>query len=398
MWNISTEAKERFAQNNLLPIHESEEDWENAIREAKEEDEDLFATLKEELDEVREQLKHVLPNRFIPYLENDTLNHPSLPKAVREDYLEWMRKGDQEFEQILEAASENTQHAIPFLSAEAQEVFNESFHDSTIERMDRDGDSLHVYINTDGGFSSKALMHLIFKGILSEETDVPLQVGQWFIYDELQKTDDGFAFRVLFECPDSQWTISASEIDARYFYRPKQFTLLQDKDQLENMSLDEYVSMLDTEYSYWFITPDAEFKVHLQSGAFVIENGTLEMNENEMIVIAGNEKFTYDLDEYSPLQFIYTNIYESPYEHLKKPVPADELEAAALSDDLEMQVRAWNTLYSNPEEFVDIIHSILMKVEITEENEMMLHVYVRHFDKTGVLTEELRERFKSIME
>ncbi|WP_227521546.1 DUF4085 domain-containing protein [Bacillus alkalisoli] len=32
---------------------------------------------------------------------------------------------------------------------------------------------LHLYVNTDGGFSAKALIHLIFKGITSEETDVP---------------------------------------------------------------------------------------------------------------------------------------------------------------------------------------------------------------------------------
>ena len=99
-------AKEKFIKYNLLPIHESDHDWEIALSEAKEEGEDLFTRLKEELDEVKEELLHVLPSRFIPYLENDTLNQPTLPKTIREDYLQWMREADREFEQVLDAAFE----------------------------------------------------------------------------------------------------------------------------------------------------------------------------------------------------------------------------------------------------------------------------------------------------
>ncbi len=242
MWNISKETKVKFRKYNLLPIHESDHDWELALREAKEEGEDLFTRLKEELDEVKEELLHVLPSRFIPYLENDTLNQPTLPKTIREDYLQWMREAGREFEQVLDAAFERTKQAIPFLSTAVQDVFAESLHDSTIERIEREGDTLHLYVNTDGGFSSKSLIHFIFKGVIAEVTDVPIQVGQWLIYDELQKTDDGFAFRVLFECPESQWTIAMKELDAQYFYRPKEFTILRDEDKLEDTSITEYIA------------------------------------------------------------------------------------------------------------------------------------------------------------
>ncbi len=121
--------------------------------------------MKEELDEVKEELLHVLPSRFIPYLENGTLNQPTLPKTIREDYLQWMREADKEFEQVLDAAFERTKQAVPFLSTAVQDVFAESLHDSTIERIEREGDTLHLYVNTDGGFSSKSLIHFIFKGV-----------------------------------------------------------------------------------------------------------------------------------------------------------------------------------------------------------------------------------------
>ena len=126
MWNISKETKVKFRKYNLLPIHESDHDWELALKEAKEEGEDLFTRLKEELDEVKEELLHVLPSRFIPYLENDTLNQPTLPKTIREDYLQWMREAGREFEQVLDAAFERTKQAIPFLSTAVQDVLRKA--------------------------------------------------------------------------------------------------------------------------------------------------------------------------------------------------------------------------------------------------------------------------------
>jgi hypothetical protein len=62
-------------------------------------------------------------------------------------------------------------------------------------------------------------------------------------------------------------------------------------------------------------------------------------------------------------------------------VPLENLEVAALSDDLELQVRAWNTMYANPIELADTINRVLLKFEITEENEMMVIVYASHFYK-----------------
>ena len=58
---------------------------------------------------------------------------------------------------------------MTYLPTAVQDVFAESLHDSTIERIERDADMLQLYINTDGGFSSKTLIHLIFKGVIAED-------------------------------------------------------------------------------------------------------------------------------------------------------------------------------------------------------------------------------------
>ena len=398
MWNVTKEAQERFLKCNLLPIQESAHDWEIVLREAAEEGEDLTARLKEELDEVREELMEVVPSRFHPYVEDGTLNQPTLPKSVREDYLQWMRTADREFEKVLDEASKQTEKAVHHLPQAVQEVFAESLHDSQIQRIERVGDNIHLYLNTDGGFSTKALIHFQFKNIVAEESEMPIEVGQWLVYDELQQRDEGFAFRVLFDGPSSEWTIFMKELDAEYFYRPSLYVKWSNEGMLEESSLLDFLSQVDSEYRYWLITPDVTCRIHIDADKIVLENGQLELIENQMLVKLGEDCFTYDLTEYNPMEFIYTDVYEDPYEHFHKSVPTAELEEAALCEDLELQVRAWNTMYAKPEELADIINTVLMKMTITEENEMMLSVYCQHFYTVGILTEVVIEKYRSLLD
>lgn len=398
MWNISKEVKEKFVKCHLLPIHESDEDWEHSLREANEENDNLFARLEEDLIEVKEELLQVLPIRFIPYVENGSLNQPSLPKSVREDYLQWIREASKEFEEVLDSAAQQTNQAAALLPDAVRDVFAESLHDSTIERIDRKDDSLHLYLNTDGGFTSKAHIHLVFQNILTEESETPVRVGHWVVYYELQKTNDGFAFRVLFDFPDAEWTITMKSLNAEYFYRPAAYPLLRDEGKLKEASLADYIEKLNLDYRYWLITPDITCPIHSFSETIVLENGKVDFANNEMVVTVDNQRFVYTLKEFNPLQFIYTDVYEDPYAQFSIPVPSDEIETAVCSNDLELQVRAWNTLYANPIELADMINSVLSKITITEENEMMISVIVGHFYKSGILSEAVIERHRALID
>jgi hypothetical protein len=397
-WNLTKEAKEKFLKCNLMPIHESDEEWEITLREAEEEGEDLQGRLKAELEEVKHEILQILPNRFLHYVENGQLNQPTLPKQVREDYLLWMKTKDKEFERVLDAAYEQTKHAVTSLPTSVQEIFAESLHDSTIERIERDGDTLHLYLNTDGGFSTKALIHFSFNKIASEESDQPIEVGQWLVYNELQKIDDGYTFRVLFESPEDEWTIEMQDLDARYYYRPSLFVRLRDEEKLEETSLIAYTEQLNPDHPYLLITPDVTCVIQSLNDKISIENGKIESGPNELIVTVGNERFTYDIKERNPIEYIYTDVYEDPYEQANEPLPTEELKQAVFSDELEWQVRAWNTMYHLPKELADIINEILLEIQITEENEMIISVYTNHFHSEGILTEAVIERFKRLLE
>ena len=55
-------------------------------------------------------------------------------------------------------------------------------------------------------------------------------------------------------------------------------------------------------------------------------------------------------------------------------------------------------MYANPKELADIINHVLWKMEITEENEMMLSVYTSHFYKEEILTEAVIEKFRALID
>ncbi len=139
------------------------------------------------------------------------------------------------------------------------------------------------------------------------------------------------------------------------------------------------------------------FPIQSLSESIILENGALEFDQNEMIVTTGNDRFVYDLEEYNPIQFIYTDVNEDPYAHLSEPIAAEEIETAALGKDLELQVRAWNTMYANPHELAEIINRVMAKMEITEDNEMLASVYANHFFEKGILTENVIEKYRSLI-
>lgn len=116
MWHLTIEEKRKFERTSLLPIQESDDDWDIVIREAEEEGRNLDEELSAELQEIREELLNFLPQRFHPYIYNRTINTPLLAKDVRNDYIEWMHGQQRIFEMILEQAGQGREEVMPILT------------------------------------------------------------------------------------------------------------------------------------------------------------------------------------------------------------------------------------------------------------------------------------------
>ncbi|UPO90697.1 DUF4085 family protein [Niallia sp. Man26] len=397
MWNLTLEAKKAFTQCNLLPINETDEEWGMVLSEAKEEGEDIHTALKDELEDVKAELQEVLPKLFLPYLEDGTLNQPDLPATVRGDYLQWIKEQEEKFEDILDAAYMQTTEAAASLSSTAQAVFAAGIHDFAVERLERKGNELHLFVNTEGGFSTASYIHFHFENITAEEDPCMIMAGQYMLYSELKKTKDGFALRVLLDCPETEWTIHMEKINAACYYRPSIYTQYRAEEKLEDLAWNDFVKQLNGEHSYWLITQDILSPIQSFTNNVQLVNGKVEFEKNKIIITSKNSQSQYSLAEYHLADFLYTDIYEDPDSQSNEPLAVEELEAAILEGSIEMQVRAWNTIYHNPEKHLDLINSLLLQVEITEENEMLLSVYLTYFYEKDILTDEVSRKYQSLL-
>ncbi|MFS8651040.1 MAG: DUF4085 family protein [Caldibacillus sp.] len=400
MWNLTKEAWEKFLIGHSLVIPETDEEWSEIINEAKEEGENLLERLREELEEIKDDLLRFIPDRFIPYIEDGTINQPSLPKTIREDILKWQEQLNREFEQVLEAAAQNTQNAVRFLPEDVQEVFSESMHDAVLDRVERSQDSLHLYFDTEDGFSTKAYIHLIFQGITPMNSNPPIEKGQILLYHELIKTDSGFVFRALVNSPDVEWTLEAKNIAAKYFFRPKKYVLLRDEDRLSEVSFIEYLQFLDHDQEYWLITPDLLIKIRTISSTgdeIQLVNGTVKIDDHKLSVFFDHQRFDYYTDKWNPIQFIYTNVYENPYQESFEDIPFEQLEDAVFNGDRQLQLRAWNTMYSHAHELAGQINEILRKIEVTEEQETLLAYLISYFYEENILDQDNIKKFSEFV-
>ncbi|MED4056898.1 DUF4085 family protein [Niallia taxi] len=228
---------------------------------------------------------------------------------------------------------------------------------------------------------------------------MPLQTGQYMIYDELMRIKDGYALRVLFDAPESEWTISMESIEASCYYRPAFYTIYHNEEMGEELSFEDYLKQLNhPDHNYWLITPDVSCPIKIDSHEVILENGKMSFKEDKIIISVANSRYVYNMDEYHPINFIFTETYEDPYAQNNEPLPQEEIESAIFGNDLELQVRAWNTLFSNPMNHVDLINNVLLQTEISEENEMPLAVFISEFNEKGILTEEVIEKFQSMID
>lgn len=372
MWYLSLQKKKDAEPAHMLPIKETDEEWERDLQIAKEEGIDLAAELREWLDEVRDQLLQELPEKFHPYIHNHTLNTQDLPKTVREEYLAWTESLDQTFREVLQSAHEMKKQALPYLPQNTQDVYSDSLHDAQIQMFERDNESLAIMLNTSGGFTSKAIVILKFISIQQEIGQ--LEKGSYYIYDELQKTEDGFALRVIWECPEVEWTIYCKTIEAAYYFRPLAY-----HDVTEQTDWQSFCKQLNPSYQHFII-----------SDVVIPWDFTMPDERTDGVYI-GNIKIANSLQEC--IELIYCDTYEDPYAIFSVPVPAEELEQAIVSNDLEWKTRAFNTLYANPLDHREVINRILQKIDTNEDNELMISIMVEHFMKLELLDEETMKRF-----
>lgn len=289
----------------------------------------------------------------------------------------------QEFEELLDRAYENKLAAIEFMPEQVQQVFLESFHDFRVISASYEADSLRIAFDTSDGFSAKSYVEITLDGIISEQGSVTQ--GDWYTFDELQKTEKGIAWRVLFG-NDCEWTIEAQHWSARFYFYPKHYV-----DYRESGDFFGYVKTLQIEQGLHWVSPALTSEI-TSLEPFCLAAGALTVREG---VFIGNVRVADSLEEC--VGFIHSELYEDPEAMFAEPVAIKDLKSFALGTDLERKVRAWNTMYANPHALQDMINEILLALQLEQEDEMLQHAYVNYFVKEGILAEAVKNKFKHLL-
>lgn len=385
MWHLTYTDYLRQQQANALILPE---DWDALYTYYRNDGVNPDRIHSEELAMVKDELLQVLPERFIPYVEDGTINRPSLPEEVRQDFIQWQAQENAKFEELLGLTMIDFEEIKPKLEAKFAEVIEGGLHDAVITQIVDD----HIFINTEGGFTAKAFVILHLDNCTNRDGD--LQVGDTILYEETKLIDDQVALRFITN--RGEFTVQAAQIVADFYYRPMAYHELVANEVLPDVSAQTFINELDKTLEYVVIANNLALPIT----SFVVQGAELAQFDGGYIFKQGqaifasinNELYEIAPNELEWLSQIYTTTYVDPYAIFSEPVPSDELPAALRSTDLSLIVRAWNTLYENPTGHETLINKALIELaeNVDNENNVMLDVYVAHFDALGIITNDTK--------
>lgn len=321
--------------------------------------------MKEVIQELARE-KQWIPARFHEAIDLGDLHS----RAQWADYLKWCEAVIAAHQTQREAVYKNRLLIAAKFEERAGEVFNDSLHDGEIVHVVRTGDEVTLSLDMRGGFTSKAMIQLTFKGAV--ETG---ELARDYVYDELVETASGYALRVLSGHPYEQWTIAFREVEATFVFRPKAYAERERYTEFAHYVQDLTPTIVIVE-NHNFVAVDVQNIEQRDDGFY---SGTTWLGNTTEHVI----------------DRIYCDTYEDPYAHFSEMVPLEELEEAALSEDPILRVRAFNTMFEIDQQAAPVVNRVLRVIQLEEHEEMFMQVIAEHFDKLGLLDQDVKLRWLS---
>jgi len=204
--------------SGLLAIPESDEEWEDFIKSFEEEGEDVYEYLKEDLLQMKNKLLQVLPERFHPYVNDGTINQPSLDSRVRKELLVWIEGKERLTEKVMEEAKEYLESIREQLPASLVNIVEEGLHDAQVQHIFRKDRCIRMTLNGDGSFSNASSIVIEMNDIVTETFDQPVTEGMYWLYEEADVSEHGFKLGVLFDS-SNEWVVEMKDIQMTLFYR-----------------------------------------------------------------------------------------------------------------------------------------------------------------------------------
>jgi hypothetical protein len=184
----------RMTITGFLAFPESVEEWEEIISSFGEHNElgiTYIDSLRDDLEEHKEDLLKYLPESFHPYIHDGTLNTTYPSPELRKMADKWVQQTEEDTINVMKEYNKYFELMKASIPQGAQEIHEMGMHDARVVDYTETDEKFELILN-DGGVK--------FSFTNVRDLSVPKGLkGRWWLYDELSSTDYGFELRVLLD-------------------------------------------------------------------------------------------------------------------------------------------------------------------------------------------------------
>lgn len=198
--------------SGFLIFPETVEEWEEMLRESEKIGIDYKQSLREDVEEKKDDLLKFLPKSLHPYIHNNTINSEYPSEKLKKLMLEWTEDYEKRMNDLEQDYIDNYNIIKEKLAQNVVKLHEYSLHDSVVKSVERlSKDTLIIALDCSGTFSEFDKLQVTFTGVtkcsISEDFE-----GAWWLCHEIVLTNEGFELGVLFDCPFEEVTICAKGV------------------------------------------------------------------------------------------------------------------------------------------------------------------------------------------
>lgn len=198
--------------SGFLIFSETVEEWEEMLRKSEKIGMDYKQSLREDVEEKKEDLLKFLPNSLHPYIHNNTMNSEYPSEKLKKLMFDWTEDYEKRMNDLEQAYLDNYNTIKEKLAQNVVQLNEYSLHDSVVKSVERRSkDVLIITLDCSGTFSEFDKLQVTFTGVT--KCSIPENFeGAWWLCHEIDLAGDGFELGVLFDCPFIEVKICAADV------------------------------------------------------------------------------------------------------------------------------------------------------------------------------------------
>ncbi|WP_346989052.1 DUF4085 family protein, partial [Bacillus sp. SW7] len=171
--------------SGFLIFSETVEEWEEMLRESEKVGIDYKQSLREDVEEKKEDLLKFLPKSLHPYIHDNTINSEYPTEKLKRLMLEWTKDYEKRMNDLEQAYIDNYNSIKEKLAQNVVQLHEYSLHDSVVKSVERKSEAtLIITLDCSGTFSEFNKLQATFTGVT--KCSIPENFeGAWWLCHEI---------------------------------------------------------------------------------------------------------------------------------------------------------------------------------------------------------------------